>query len=156
MKPITEDEISQFLGIYPPEYQLIKNASYNQGQLKAELIPFIYPFSKEDPNYITATQIQLFLSQLAYILIAKSVNDLEFTELSNIIKSDEFENKMYAGKLFFANLEQKMKRVIFKKELPISAIMKICAVKTLNDSRFCEVVFDLGHESCIGKILLSL
>lgn len=156
MKPITEAEIGQFLGIYPPEYQLIKNASYNQGHLKAELIPFIYPFAKEDPNYITATQIHLFLSQLAYVLIAKSIIDPEYTVLSKIMDLNEYTDKMYGSKLFFTKLEQHMRKVIYKKDTPISAEMKINYVKNIKGTAFCEVEFDLGSQACFGRILLSL
>ncbi|MBX7164078.1 MAG: hypothetical protein K1X49_10305 [Saprospiraceae bacterium] len=156
MKPLTEAELSQFLGVYPPEYQLIKNAAYKEGHLKAELIPFIYPFSKEDPNYITATQIQLFLSQLAYVLLAKSISDPEYTTLSKFISLDAYTDKMFASKLFFANLEQKMRRVIYKKNMPISAEMKINWAKVVKGTGFCEVEFDIGNEACYGEILLSV
>lgn len=156
MKPLTEAELSQFLGLYPQEYKLIKNANYKEGHLKAELIPFIYPFTKEDLDYITATQIHLFLSQLTYVLIAKSISDPEYTVLSKLVKMDTYMDKMFAGRLFFANLEQKMKRVIYKKNLPITAEMKINWAKVVKGTGFCEVSFDLGNEACYGKILLSV
>jgi hypothetical protein len=156
MKPITETEIGQFLGIYPPQYQLIKNASYNQGHLKAELIPFIYPFTNEDMDYVTATQIHLYLSQLTYVLIAKSIIDPNYSVLSKIVKMEMYIDKMFAGRLFFANLEQKMKRVIYKKNLPISAAMKINWAKVVKGTGFCEVEFELGSDACFGKILLSV
>lgn len=156
MKEISESELGQFLGLYPERYQLVKNAYYENGCLKAELIPFIYPFTSEDLDYITATQIHLFLSQLTYVLIGKSIVDPDFTLLSKIVKYDEYRDKMFAGRLFFANLEQKMKRVIYKKNLPIKAEIQIKSARLVKGTGFCEVEFNIGNKACFGKMLLSM
>lgn len=88
MKEIKEAALRQYLGLYPTQYQLIKNAYYLQDRLKAELIPFIYPFTNEDLDYITATQIHLYLSQLAYVLMAKSITDPDYSVISKVVKYD--------------------------------------------------------------------
>ena len=155
MKEIPASEIEQYLGLYPPLYQLVKNAYYEHGSLHAELIPFIYPFTIEDLDYITATQIHLFLSQLTYVLIGKSITDPDFTLLSKIVTYDDYANKMHAGRLFFAKLEQTMKRVIYKKNLPIYAKMKILNARRVGKTGFCEVEFDVNDGACFGNILLS-
>lgn len=156
MQEIKEAELRQYLGLYPTQYQLIKNATYLKGHLKAELIPFIYPFTAEDLDYVTATQIHLYLSQLTYVLIAKSINDPDYAELSKLVKFDSYLDKMFAGRLFFANLNQKMKKVIFKKNLPIAAEMKINWAKLVKGTGFCEVDFVIGNKACFGNILLSM
>jgi hypothetical protein len=156
MKEIPASEIEQYLGLYPPLYQLIKNAYYENGSLKAELIPFIYPFTTEDLDYITATQLHLFLSQLTYVLIGKSITDPEFTLLSKIVTYEDYANKMYAGRLFFAKLEQTMKRVIYKKNMPIVGQMKILNARKFGKTGFCEVEFDIGGGACFGNVLLSV
>jgi hypothetical protein len=156
MKEIPAHEIEYYLALYPERYQLIKNAYYEQGHLKAEVIPFIYPFTTEDLDYITATQIHLFLSQLTYVLIGKSIVDPKFTMLSSIVTFDTYTDKMHAGRLFFAKLEQTMKRVIFKKNAPIMAEMKILNARRVGKTGFCEVKFDMGGGACFGQILLSL
>jgi hypothetical protein len=156
MKEIEEAELRQYLGLYPTQYQLIKNAYYSQGHLKAELIPFIYPFTIEDLDYITATQIHLYLSQLAYVLMAKSITDPDYSIISKVVKYDTYMDKMFAGRLFFANLNQKMKKVIFKKNKSITAEMKILSAKRVKGAGFCEVEFVLGERACYGNILLSI
>lgn len=156
MEEIKDAELQKYLGLYPPQYQLIKNARYSGGALKAELIPFIYPFTNEDLDYITATQIHLYLSQLTYVLIAKSITDTNYTALSKLVKFDLYIDKMFAGRLFFAKLEQKMKRVMYKNNLPISAELKISNARLVKGTAFCEVEFDLGNKSCFGNMLLSM
>ena len=104
--------MQKYLTNYLPQYQLIKNARYEQGCLKAEVIPFIYPFTNADSDYINATQLQLYLSQLTYVLVAKSIVDPNFTMFSKLVKIETYMEKMVERRLFFANLEQKMKRVL--------------------------------------------
>lgn len=156
MTEVKDAEVQKYLGIYHNQYQLVKNVSYENGSLKAELIPFIYPFTVDDADYVNATQLHLYLSQLTYILIAKAISDTGYTELSKIIKFDLFMDKMVAGRLFFAKLEQTMKKVIYKKNLPISAEMKITGVRVVKGTGFCEVEFNLANKACYGKLLLSM
>lgn len=155
MTEVKDVEVQKYLGIYHAQYQLVKNVLYEKGAIKAELIPFIYPFTVDDADYVNATQLHLYLSQLTYILIAKAITDNEYTELSKIIKFDLFMDKMVAGRLFFAKLEQTMKKVIYKKNLPIRAEMKIKNVRMVKGTVYCEVEFDMNDGSCRGKLLLS-
>ena len=60
MEEIKEAELQKYLTNYQAQYQLIKSARYAEGCLKAELIPFIYPFTNEDSDYVNATQLHLF------------------------------------------------------------------------------------------------
>jgi hypothetical protein len=156
MTEVKDAELQKYLGIYHAQYQLVKNVYYEKGAIKAELIPFIYPFTVDDADYVNATQLHLYLSQLAYILIAKAITDTEYTDLSKIIKFDLFMDKMIAGRLFFAKLEQTMKKVIYKKNLPISAEMKIKNVRMVKGTGFCEVEFNIGNSACSGNLLLSM
>lgn len=156
MEEIKDFELQKYLANYQAQYQLIKNARYSEGCLKAELIPFIYPFTNEDSDYVNATQLHLYLSQLSYVLIAKSIIDPNFTKLSKLVSLDTYLEKMASRRLFFAKLEQTMKKVIYKKNLPISAEMKITEVRGVKDTGFCEVEFNLGNKACYGSMLMSM
>ncbi len=156
MEEIKEAEVQKYLTNYLPQYQLIKNARYEQGCLKAELIPFIYPFTNDDSDYVNATQLHLYLSQLTYVLVAKCIVDPNFTMFSKLVKIETYMEKMVERRLFFASIEQKMKRVIYKKNLPINAEMKINGVRLVKGTGFCEVEFNLGNKACFGTILLSM
>ena len=116
MEEIKEAELQKYLTNYQAQYQLIKSARYAEGCLKAELIPFIYPFTNEDSDYVNATQLHLYLSQLTYVLIAKSISDPNFPMLSKLVNFETYMNKMISRRLFFAKLEQTMKKVIYKKK----------------------------------------
>ncbi|WP_276974266.1 hypothetical protein [Flavobacterium filum] len=153
---IEQSEIENYLGLYEPNYRLIKNATYDAGLLKAELVPFRYVFTTEDLDYITATQIHLYLSQLTYILVAKCLKDKEYDIISKHISFEEFVNKMYAGRLFFVNINQKMKKIIYKNELPIIAELKVHSFRHLNDTGFCEIDFKISDDACIGNLLISM
>lgn len=156
MEEIKEAELQKYLTNYQAQYQLIKSARYAEGCLKAELIPFIYPFTNEDSDYVNATQLHLYLSQLTYVLIAKSISDPNFPMLSKLVNLETYMNKMISRRLFFAKLEQTMKKVIYKKNLPISAEMKITGVRVVKGTGFCEAEFNLGNKACFGKLLLSM
>lgn len=156
MEEIKDAEVQKYLGIYHAQYQLVKNVFYEKGAIKAELIPFIYPFTVDDADYVNATQLHLYLSQLTYILIAKAITDTEYTDLSRLIKFDLYMDKMVAGRLFFAKLEQTMKKVIYKKNLPISAEITIISVRIVKGTGFCEVEYNLGNKACFGKMLLTM
>ena len=114
------------------------------------------PVTNEDSDYVNATQLHLYLSQLTYVLIAKSIIDPDFTMLSKLVNLETYMDKMISRRLFFAKHEQTMKKVIYKKNLPISAEMKIVSVRVVKSTGFCEVEFNLGIKACYGKLLLSM
>jgi hypothetical protein len=153
---IDQKEVESYLGLYEPEYRLIQNATYKNGILNAELIPFRYIFTTEDLDYITATQIHLYLSQLTYILVAKCLKDNDYDIISKHIKFDDFVNKMYAGRLFFVNINQKMKKIIYKNELPIKVELKVHSFRHLNETGFCEIDFKISDDACVGNLLISM
>lgn len=152
MKQLTNQEIEQFLGTYREEYKLIKDIRYAQGEIEAELIPFLYPFTKEDSGYVNNTQLNLYLSQLTYILVSISVSDKEFPLISKLITSEAFSKRMHERNLYFTNITLDMKKVIFKKNLPFRAKMKILGIRKLSGRIFFDFEFDLGKGSCKGTM----
>jgi hypothetical protein len=152
MKQLTNEEIEQFLGTYREEYKLVKDIRYAQGEIEAELIPFIYPFTKEDSGYVNNTQLNLYLSQLTYILMSISVMDKEFPLISNLATSKEFNEHMHDRSVFFTNITLRMKKVIYKKNLPFRARMKVIGIRKLSGRIFCDIEFDLGKGSCTGTM----
>jgi hypothetical protein len=156
MKKISQTEIEECLGLYKPEYRLVKNAYYANGLLTADIIPVSYTFTADDLDYLTATQIHLHLSQLTYILIANCLKDPEYKVVSMHITFEDFISKMYAGRLFFVDINQKMKKVIYKNNEPITSELKIIYSRKVNQSIFFEMSFDIAKGSCIGKILTSM
>lgn len=153
MDQLSKHEIEQFLGTYLEEYKLIKDIKYSGGKIEAELIPFIYPFTKEDSGYVNNTQINLYLSQLTYILLAKSIRDKSFMLISNLLSYDEFNSQMHNRQMFYTNINLKMKKVIYKRNMPIRAQVKVLSAKKVAGKIFCEIEFDLNKGSCIGTLM---
>ena len=153
MEQLTHQEIDRYLGTYLEQYKLIKDIKYFQGEIEAELIPFIYPFTKEDSGYVNNTQINLYLSQLTYILLAKSISDKSFTLISNLISSADFDKRMHERQLFFTNINLKMKKVIYKKNMPIRGRIKISNTRKIAGRIFCDLEFDLHKGSCSGTLM---
>lgn len=156
MEKLSNQEIERYLGTYLDEYKLVKDVKYANGEIEAELIPFIYPFVKEDSGYVNNTQINLYISQLAYILMAKCAADKNFPMVTSLIGYDEYEKRMHQRNIFFGNMVIKMKKVIYKKNLPIRASMKMASVRKLSGRVFCEIEFDMGKGSCFGTLLGSI
>lgn len=156
MEQVTNNEIERFLGTYKARYKLIKGVSYSKGMIQAEIIPFIYPFTNEDSGHVNATQINLYLSQLAYILIAKSIADPSYVKLANFIQTEEFNKKMHDRNLFFGAINTKLKRVMHKKQFKLQATMQIESVRKFSGRIFCDVSFDLGKGSCTGNVLVCI
>lgn len=152
---VKDDVLARYLGLYPKQYQLVKNVAYQEGSITAELIPFIYPFTTEDLDYVTATQLHLYVSQLAYVLIGLSLEDEAYPVIRKLLPFETYETKMHAGRLFFTKLDQTMRRVIYKRNLPIKASMKVQDIRSVRGTRFCTVQFDLGQQATTGTILLS-
>jgi hypothetical protein len=156
MKKISQTEIEKWLELYKSEYRLVKNAYYANGLLTADIIPVNYIFTTDDLNYLTATQIHLYLSQLTYVLIANCLNDSEYKVVSKYLTFEDFISKMYAGQLFFVDINQKMKKVIYKNNEPITSELKIIYSRKVGKSIFFEMSFDIAKGSCIGTILTSM
>lgn len=156
MEQLSNHEIERFLGTYLDEYKLIKDIKYSAGEIEAELIPFIYPFTKEDSGYVNNTQINLYLSQLAYVLMAKSATDKNFPMVTKLIEYEEYEKRMHERNIFFGNIVLKMKKVIYKKNMPIRARMKMISVRKISGRIFCDIEFDLAKGSCFGNLLGSI
>lgn len=156
MEQLSNQEIERFLGTYLDEYKLIKDIKYANGEIEAELIPFIYPFVKQDSGYVNNTQINLYLSQLAYILMSKCAADKDFPMVTKLILYDEYEKRMHERNIFFGNITLKMKKVIYKKNLPIRARMKMVSVRKISGRIFCDIEFDMAKGSCFGNLLGSI
>lgn len=156
MEQVTNKEIEHFLGTYKAQYRLIKDVSYISGMIQAEIIPFIYPFTHEDSGHVNATQINLYLSQLAYILMAKTIADPSYEALKTAIKAEEFNKKMHERSLFFGAITTKLKRVMHKKQFKLQATMRIESIRKMSGKIFCDVSFNLGKGSCTGNVMVCI
>ena len=156
MDNIEQPEIDKYLGLYHKDFRLIRNASYGTGRLVAELIPFRYTFTIEDLDYVTATQVHLYLSQLTYILIARVLADSQYDGLSRFVTMGDFMDKMYAGRLFFVSVTEKMRKIIYKHETPINAELAIVSNRKLGGSLFSKIEFNIGDKACTGELLIGM
>lgn len=156
MVSIDQEEINEYLGLYREEYRLVKNARYFGGKLQAEIIPFRYIFTKEDLDYLTATQLHLYLSQLTYVLVARCIKDKEYDLISKQVSIELFVTKMFAGRLFFAGIKERIKSPIYKKDVPISAELSIRSVHRVKNSVFAKISFEIGSNGSVGELLIGV
>lgn len=154
MNNISNDNLTKYLSLYKDNYRFVKKASYEGFKLKAEIEPFAYEFTSEDLDYITATQIALYLSQLTYVLIG---NILE-NELHPLLHKSiflEFFKKMHEGRLFFLDLNQRMRKPIWKKN-KIYAEINLDKVKKSSNTIFGFISFSINDNSCNGSLKIGM
>ncbi len=152
---LTENEIIDLLSLYHEQFRLIKEPVYENSKLTAFLLPYRYTYTFEDLDYITATQINLYLSQLTYLLIGSAIKDNKF---KNIPKNfyEIFIKNMHKGRLFFVKVNQRMRKMIPKNRELIPAEMIILNYKHIGKTLFSEIKFSIDYKASEGKLLVAM
>ena len=151
---LSEKEVHNLLELYKKEYRLIENVNYEKGSINASLIPFRYNYTSEDLDYLTATQLNLYLSQLTYILIGTAIKDKKFTELSPQLY-ETFITNMYKGRLFFVRIDQRIKKMI-RKESNIYVSIKIIKIRKIKKTIFAKIGFSFCGKSSQGELIIGM
>ena len=152
--PITQDQLAQYLSLYKEDSRYIISAQYFDMQLEAELKPFAYSYTCEDLDYITATQISLYLSQLTYVLIGTVIKNEENVDAPTSLLP-VFLDKMHAGRLFFLEIDQKMQQPIWKAE-QINAKLKLTDVRKTSTAFFGFLSFAINEHKCTGTMKIGM
>jgi len=153
-KRLADQDLRRYLRLYKDNYKLISEAYYGDCSLHATLVPFTYDFTTEDLDYITATQINLYLSQLTYVLVACTVEGGDHPIVPTSVSEAYFE-RMHAGRLFFLENFQRMRDPIWKTE-PITAEIKIEKVRRISGSFFAFLSFSINHGKCHGELKIGM
>jgi len=152
---LEKKEIDIYLGLYKNKYRLIGNCNYENGKLFAKLKPYCYTYTIDDLDYLTATQLNLYLSQLTYILIACAIKDPTIEELSeNLYES--YMQKMFDGRLFFVEISHKMKEMILKNSSDINAEIQIISIKRIENSIFAKLKYSISDNFSVGELLIGM
>ena len=154
MQNISKNKLNNYLSLYKDNYRFVKKASYDGLKLRAQINPFVYDFTNEDLDYITATQIALYLSQLTYVLIGNILENEIHPLLNNSILPKYFE-KMHDGRLFFLDLKQRMRKPIWKNQ-EIYAEVKLDKVKKSSNSLFGFITFSINENACTGSLKIGM
>ena len=80
---VSKVEIDELLCLYPKKERIIKNCKYSNGKLLAELIPKEISYSIAKPDYFTAEQMILAISQMGYLLGGLSIKDEKFIDIDS-------------------------------------------------------------------------
>lgn len=151
---VAEEHLAEFLALYPSEHRYVSEVDYADCQLKARLEHFAYPFTAEDLDYVTATQIPLYLSQLIYVLLGSVIRFGDSPDLPPSLERTYFE-QMRAGRLFFVQVNQKMTGPMWK-NAPLSASLVLNSVRRHRGSLFGFVSFSFNDGACAGELKIAM
>jgi hypothetical protein len=150
---ISPPELDEYLALYPQENRRILSARYHNRSLTASLQHFPYPFTQHDLDYVTATQLTLYLSQLTYVLIGAALRAQDHPDIPARF-TDHFFSMMHAGRLFFVDLRQKMRRPIWKSD-SITATLDLTETRRTSTTFFVFIAFDINNRSCAGTLTVG-
>lgn len=75
--------MDELLNIYPQTERVIKNCKYSHGKLTAELISKAANYIIVEPDYYTASQLVLAVSQMGYIIGGLLIKDASFNQIDS-------------------------------------------------------------------------
>lgn len=110
--------IDELLGLYPIKERIIKNCKYSNGKLIAELIAKDISYSIANPDYYTAEQLILAISQMGYLLCGLSIQDANYIHLENHLYQ-HFLSKIINLECYYTELNFKFKKKILKRNVNI-------------------------------------
>ena len=151
---LTEEHLDKLLALYPPEHRYVSKVDYAACRLDASLRHFAYPFTTEDLDYVTATQIPLYLSQLTYVLFGSVIRFDDHSLLPSSLEPAYLES-MLAGRLFFVQVDQKMTGPMWK-NAPLSASLVLNSVRRYRGSLFGFVSFSFNDGACAGGLKVAM
>lgn len=106
--------IDELLGLYPKKERIIKNCKYSNGKLIAELVAKDISYSTANPDYYTAEQLILAVSQMGYLLCGLSIQDEKYIHLECHLY-EHFLSKIVNLECYYTELNFKFKKKILKR-----------------------------------------
>lgn len=80
---VPQKVFDELLNIYPQTERVIKNCKYSNGKLIAELINKTASYITVEPDYYTASQLVLAISQMGYIIGGLLIKDESFSQIDS-------------------------------------------------------------------------
>lgn len=110
---VSKQVIDELLCLYPQNNRIIKNCKYLKGKLVANLVDKEIAYSIAKPNYFTAEQMVLAVSQMGYLLGGLIIKD------DNYCNVDSSFYKLFLVKIsnlecYYTRLNMKFKKKIIK------------------------------------------
>lgn len=156
-KELDADYIKETLAIYKPEHIYLRSASFRGSEIIGQFHLQHYPFTKDDHiDYVTASMLMLYLSQLGYVLVRVLLEDPS-SQFKIDISTDEFFRLRDQGNLMFTRFDQ----ILFKKKLlisddPLQISMTIHRVVHTTSAIIGDVAFAVGQNFFTGTTRVVL
>jgi len=113
---VTDKEVDELLCLYPQNERIIKNFRYSRGILTAELIDKDISYSIAKPDYYTAEQLIMAISQMGYLLSGLVIKNDEYINVDSSFYQP-FLGKIKDLECFYTQLNIKFKKKILKKRI---------------------------------------
>lgn len=110
---VSKQEIDELLCLYPQNNRIIKNCKYLKGKLVANLVDQDIAYSIAKPNYFTAEQMVLAVSQMGYILGGLIIKDDNYCNVDRSFYN-LFLMKISNLECYYTRLNMKFKKKIIK------------------------------------------
>ena len=110
---VSKQEIEELLCLYPQNNRIIKNCKYLKGKLVANLVDQDIAYSSAKPDYFTAEQMVLAVSQMGYLLGGLIIKDDNYCNVDSSFY-DMFLMKISNLECYYTRLNMKFKKKIIK------------------------------------------
>lgn len=151
-KIIDSDYIKKTLDIYKPEHIYLKSAVFMGTEIIGLFDLQHYPFTKDKHiDYVTASMLMLYLSQLGYVLV-RLLSEDQSSPYNLKISTDEFFHLRDQGNLMFTRFDQvKFRRKISISESPLKIKVAIKSVVQRRAVIIGDIAFSVGPDFFSGN-----
>lgn len=148
---VSPEVFEDYLCLYPQNELIIEDCRYFDGRLFAKLINKDITYSIARPNYFTAEQIVLAISQMGYLLAGEIIKDQSYTLVDSLFYEPCLK-KIINLNCYFTDLKIQFRKKILKRN---DNIIEMCACKIkylpLKEKLFTELVVNIGSD-CNAKV----
>jgi len=154
---LSRQYIFETLSIYKPEHIYLDSAIWIGSELIGRLKLEHYPFTKEEHiQYVTASMLMLYLSQLGYIYARVLCEKGLFPSDINITMQ-EFFNLRDEGNIVFVGLDNiRFRRKIAISESPLEIKMRVKRVVIVKGNLIGDISFEVAGGVFNGSIRVAI
>lgn len=145
---IDQKKINDILSVYKLAHIYLKSAEIHGNEIKGIFRKSEYPYAKENPTYINAVRVILYLSQLTYVFSALLIEKRVYN-ITKDIDLNRFKKARNQMQMYFTDINIKFrKKVDNSDKVPIT--IKFLSGRRAKEKIFFKLGFDV-NDSIFGE-----
>lgn len=154
---VSSQYILETLSIYKPEHIYLDSAKWTGSELIGWFKLEHYPFTKEEHiEYVTASMLMLYLSQLGYIY-ARVICERKLLPSGINITTQDFFHSRDKGNIVFTGLDNiKFRRKITISESPLEIKMKLKRLHRVKENLTGDISFEVSGGIFTGETRVAI